>query len=757
MGRTALEKTEADLVTLQYKIRRDPQAYEKEFLELWNQYESTRDQFLAAPVTSESNVLISYRELVDLIAHCADRKLDSQPSVALHCIAAATLLLTRALLVYPEHTVGFADGLKETLTKHHAVLESDLREKIVTSLVLLRRKDVVDSGYLLTTLLPILVSTPSKSLRHLLFTKILSDLRNSNTKSINHKLNRTVQNALFTLVTSDRTSSKGLWAVKLTREMWRRQLWTDAKPVAIMKEACLSDNEKVMVGGVRFFLGSDQEREELQDESSDEETPDIKQVKHQIGINKKSKKKKKALDKAVDKVKRAQKKKNAPSPLNFSALHLLHDPQGFSEALFAKHLHGKSRLALESKLQVLQLITRLVGLHQLTLLSLYSWFTKHLTPRQQSVTTFLACLAQATHELVPPDVLEVLIQKIANEFVSEAAAAEVASAGLNAIREICARQPLAMTDTLLQDLVQYIKSKDKGVQMAARGLRSLYREQAAEMLQRKDRGKQATMNLKSGEQRQKKFGEQEVGGIEGLELLAKWKEDERKRKRAEKGLPEGGDANDEEEEEEEEDDGWEVASNESSDSGEWIRVSDSEDEDEPAPKKQKRDSEEPEDEGDAAKELEELSKLATTSILTPADLAKLRELRMEASIDKAMGNKKRKGDQQSRHFDEGLTAEQIEAPARLRKDTKEERIAKAKEGKGERSEHKSTQAIRKSKKDAEGKSTTNQEKARKKNFLMTLGKAKSKQKRSLVDTRNALKNHISRSKAGGRRRNGVAK
>ncbi|KAK7920734.1 hypothetical protein PG985_008756 [Apiospora marii] len=728
MGRTALEKTEADLVTLQYKIRRDPQAYEKEFLELWNQYESTRDQFLAAPVTSESNVLISYRELVDLIAHCAD--------------------------LYPEHTVGFADGLKETLTKHHAVLESDLREKIVTSLVLLRRKDVVDSGYLLTTLLPILVSTPSKSLRHLLFTKILSDLRNSNTKHINHKLNRTVQNALFTLVTSDRTSSKGLWAVKLTREMWRRQLWTDAKPVAIMKEACLSDNEKVMVGGVRFFLGSDQEREDMQDESSDEDTPDIKQVKHQIGINKKSKKKKKALDKAVDKVKRANKKKNAPHPLNFSALHLLHDPQGFSEALFSKHLHGKSRMALESKLQVLQLITRLVGLHQLTLLSLYSWFTKHLTPRQQNVTTFLACLAQATHELVPPDVLEVLIQKIANEFVSEASAAEVASAGLNAIREICARQPLAMTDTLLQDLVQYIKSKDKGVSMAARGLRSLYREQAAEMLQRKDRGKTASMNLKSGEQRQKKFGEQEVGGIEGLELLAKWKEDERKRKRAEKGLEDGDDNG---EEEEEEDDGWEVASNESSDSGEWIRVSDSEDEDEPAPKKQRRASEEPEDEGAAAKELEELSKLATTQILTPADLAKLRELRLEASIDKAMGNKKRKGDQGPRHFDEGLTAEQIEAPARLRKDTKEERIAKAMEGKGERGEHKSTQAIRKSKKDAEGKSTTNQEKARKKNFLMTLGKAKSKHKRSLVDTRAALKNHISRSKSGGRRRNGMAK
>lgn len=352
------------------------------------------------------------------------------------------------------------------------------------------------------------------------------------------------------------------------------------------------------------------------------------------------------------------------------------------------------------------------------------------------------------------------MQKIANEFVSEAAASEVCSAGLNSIREICARQPLAMNDTLLQDLVQYRKSKDKGVSMAARGLLSLYREKGAEMLAKKDRGKDATINLRSGEQRQRKFGEVDAGGIEGLELLAKWKEEERKRKRAEKGLPEDAEGGDEDEEDAEDSDGWEVASNESSDSGEWIRVSDSEDEDEPVAKKQKRDGkdgDEDEDETmDAAAEAERLSKLATTSILTPADLAKLRELRLEAGVDKALGNRKRKQDE-ARHFDEGLTAEQIEAPARLRKSTKEERVAMAKEGKPDRVEHKSTQAIRKSKKEAEGKSTTNKEKARKKNFLMTLGKAKSKQKRSLVDTRTALKNHIARNKSGGRRRNGVAR
>jgi protein SDA1 len=732
----ALEKVEADLAGLQYKIRRDPEAYEQEFLNHFQQYGSSYENFMASPISNDSRALISFREQIDLIAHVAEN--------------------------YPEHTAGFADELKEILTRHHAILEPELREKVVSSLVLLRRKEMIDSSYLLTTLFPILTTTPSKTLRILLFTKVVSDLRQSNTKAINHKLNRTMQTVLYNLVMSDRTSPKALWAVKLTRELWKRQLWTDAKPVDVMREACLSENEKVVVGAVRFFLGGDKEREELEDEASDDDNVDIKKVKHQIGINKKTKKTKKALDKAVDKVKRQERKKNAPHPLNFSALHLLHDPQGFAEVLFQKHLqNSKAKLSLDTKLLVLQLVTRLVGLHKLTVITLYSWFIKHLTPRQQSATSFLASLAQATHDLVPPDVLEPLIQKIANEFVSEAAAVEVCSAGINAIREVCARQPLAMSDSLLQDLVQYRKSKDKGVSMAARGLLSLYREQGAELLAKKDRGKTATMSLKSGELKQRKFGEEQTGGIEGLELLAKWKEDEKKRKRAEKGLGENSDGENEDEEEEE-DDGWEVASVESSESGDWIQVSsDSEDDDEPVSKKQKRGNDEDTPDGEenenAEEQMKALSLLATTQILTPADLAKLKELRMEANIDKAMGNRKRKQAEQSRHMDEGLTAEQIEAPAKLRKTTKEERVAMAKEGKPEREEHKSTQAIRKSKKDAEGKSSTNKEKARRKNFFMTLGKAKSKNRRSLVETRNILKNHVDRNKSGGRRRNGVSR
>jgi protein SDA1 len=291
----ALEKVEADLVNLQYKIRRDPRcvyprstlprtfayrcprSYAQEFYDQWLAYDAQRQIFVSSPATVSSEDTKKFHDLVDLVAHVAD--------------------------LYPEVTAPFPNHLKELLIQHHATLDKELREKVVGSLVLLRRKDVIDSTSLLTTLFPILISTPSKTLRSLLYTKIISDLRESNSKATNHRLNRTIQTVLHNLVTSDRTSTKGMWATRITRELWRRQIWTDARPCDVMKEACLSDNEKVVVGGVRFFLGGDKEREEMEDESSDEDI-DIKKVKHQSTINKKTKKRQKAYEKAVEKIRR---------------------------------------------------------------------------------------------------------------------------------------------------------------------------------------------------------------------------------------------------------------------------------------------------------------------------------------------------------------------------------------------------------------------------------------------------------------------
>ncbi|KAH0541535.1 hypothetical protein FGG08_004010 [Glutinoglossum americanum] len=716
----ALEKVEADL------------SYREEFLLQYRHYESQRDIFMSSPSSATTVGLVSLRDLIDFLAHVAE--------------------------CYPALSSKFPEDLMRLLALHHSELEPELREKLVGSLVLLRKKEVIDSVVLLQTLFPILTTTQSKSLRTLLFQKILSDLRSSNAKTTNHRLNRTIQTVLFNLLTSDRSSSKGIWAVKLTRELWKRQIWTDSKAVEIMKEASLADNAKVAIGGVRFFLGGDKERQELDDESSDEDDGiDLGKLKHQTGVTKKTKKKAKTLNKAIAAVKRKERKKNQPHPLNFSAFHLLYDPQGLAESLFSKHLNrASSKLNLEQKLLVLQLVSRLVGLHKLTIISLYSYFLRYLTPRQPSVTSFLASLAQASHSLVPPDVLEPLIQKIANEFVSEAAAAEVASAGLNAIREICARQPLAMNGTLLQDLVMYRKSKDKGTVMAARGLLGLYREVGADMLRKRDRGKEATIGLKSGGRKEPRFGEVEGGEIEGLELLEEWKAEQRRKRREEKD--ELKDGLDEQEEEDEEDWGaWDVEEDDSDSSGGWINV-DSEDEieisddDDKPPVKRARTREESLVNGvggTGGKRDIMTSSLATTRILTPADLAKLQELKVQASVDKLMGNSKRQ--LKERDTDSPLTAADIESVAFLSagKD-KEARLAKAAAGRDGREDFKSKKA---KKQEAKTSSTTNKQKARKKNFLMTLGKAKGKQKRSLVETRKALRGHLERQKRGGKRGN----
>ncbi|KAL8856496.1 MAG: hypothetical protein Q9178_006895 [Gyalolechia marmorata] len=733
----ALEKVDADLSSLQYKIRRDPASYKEDFLGQYEQYEAQRQIFMQSPASATDTGVISFRELIDFIAHVAD--------------------------CYPTDVTQFPEDLIQLLNLHHGHLEPELREKVVGSLVLLRRKDIINS--------------PSKTLRALLYQKCLSDLRTSNAKTTNHRLNRTFQTVLSNLLTSDRTSPKGLWAVKITRELWKRQIWTDSKAVEIMKEASLADNEKIIAGGVRFFLGGDKEREELEDDSSDEEAVDMGKIKHQIGINKKTKKKARQMENAMATVKRKERKRKQPHPLNFSAFHLLHDAQGFAENLFFKHLqNSKSKLNLELKLLVLQLVSRLVGLHKLTVMSLYSYFIKYLTPRQPSVTSFLASLAQATHNLVPPDILEPLVKKIADEFVSEAAAAEVASAGLNAIREICMRQPLAMNKTLLEDLVTYRKSKDKGTMMASKGLLGLYREIAPDMLQKRDRGKEAAMGLRSGERKDQRFGEEAVGRIEGLELLEKWREGEKQKKEATMGDEVGKYTSDDDVEDE---DDWEVDENDSDSDG-WQNVSSDDDvndanQSKTPSKKAKHNptcSEEIEDEkwdkdGDKENRLDEaklddgVSSLATTRILTPADLVKLQELRLAASVNNALPASQRKRAAAAhqaalqRHIDDPLTAAEIEGLASLSsKNTKEQRIAIAKAGREDKDEvRKSTTARRKEKKQEQGKSTTNREKARKKNFLMTLGKAKGKQKRSLVDRGKVLKAHKERGKRGGKRGN----
>lgn len=747
-----------NIILLQNVVRRDPESYYEEFLQQYSHYESLRDIFLMNPSVADKGT--EFGELIGFV------------SAVCGC--------------YPKETAGFPDELKTILLNNHRELSPDLREKIIQCLTMLRNKDVISAESLIQTIFPLLTaysranSTSGqhvKALRHQIYSTLIALLKSVNTGAKNQKINRSTQALLFNLL--EQRDSQGLWATKLTRELWRRGIWDDPRTVEIMTQAALHPDVKVAVAGAKFFLGADKERDEnFEENSSDEEGFDMSALRHKMLINKKTSKRGKKLEAAVKAVKKkSNNPKHSATYLNFSAIHLLRDPQGFAELLFTNHLSSKNsnRFDLDQKIMFMNLISRLIGTHKLTVLGIYSFFLKYLTPKQRNVTQIMASAAQASHDLVPPESISVVIRKIADEFVSDGVAAEVASAGINTIREILSRAPLAIDAALLQDLTEYKGSKSKAVMMAARSLISLYREVAPEMLQRKDRGKTASIELQHGDRSgAPQFGveSQIVTSIPGLELLAKW--------RKEQGL-EGNDGEDD-------DANWEVASDDDASDieGEWVtvesdkeyNVSDSEDEEE---KNEDKEEEEDDDDGEEAEDgvsdlelsddeaedavdVEESSRpkkkakiavaekavvaeavdaekamaeLLSSRILTPADFAKLDELRTQAGVEKIMGV--------TQTNEEVVDSTSLVGKVKY-KQLREERIAQAKEGKEDREKFGS----RKGKRDAPH-STTNKDKARKKNFVMMIHKksVQGKQKLSLRDRQKVLRAHIGKQKKKG--------
>lgn len=78
----------------------------------------------------------------------------------------------------------------------------------------------------------------------------------------------------------------------------------------------------------------------------------------------------------------------------FSAIMLLHDPQGFAEKLFGR-IHGGGGDAWETKLLALQVLSRLIGMHKLQVLNFYPLLQRYVQPQQRDATRILACAAQA--------------------------------------------------------------------------------------------------------------------------------------------------------------------------------------------------------------------------------------------------------------------------------------------------------------------------------------------------------------------------
>ncbi|KAJ7349373.1 SDA1-domain-containing protein [Mycena albidolilacea] len=746
MGRGIL--LTSNLPQLQNLIKRDPEAYKEEFLQQWNHYNSIRRIFATNPDEQATH----FRELVTFISQVAT--------------------------CYPKETAEFPSHLSTLLLENYGTLSPDTRKTLVQNLVMLRNKDVITSIELLKSLFPLLPRTTSSTLRSFIRKTILSDIKTANIRSKNHKLNRAVQAMLFGMVergmegevvgdkgklrastgagpTTDRMAHNGeeaMWAVILTKELWRKGIWTDAKPVAIIALGCFHPVVKVQSASIHFFLGSDEEKEDSDDEGED--ATDVRALHHRREVNKKTRSGDNKLRKQLNAAKKKKYNKPEATP-NFSGLQLLNDPQTFGEKLYDILNRYDKRFSLDHKILLMQLLSRVMGSHKLCVLGFYTYIVKYLTHRQLRVPAILVALAQSVHDLTPPDAVTPVIRKLAHEFVHPGVASEVIAAGLNAIREVCRRQPWSMEEDLLGDLVEYRKSRDKAVTSAARGLLQLFREVNPGLLKRRERGKDASMGMASGTQ-PLAFGHSADAAvdIEGLALL----EDHLQKLRDEDNVVM-------DEDDEAAWDGWDVDSDSSdSDSDGWqdvpddnedLHISDSEDEDKPKAK-------EPPPDADAEPEVDpatRISTLATTKILTPADFALLNDLRIQAAtkeVENTGGSRaKRKlatleankkavqgGTQPEDAF---ISENDILGPRKKAKSDYAERmasVAKGREGREKFGSHKG-------KKNKETpSSSTNREKARNKPIMMILGSSavRGKKKASLREKQQKLRAHINKSK-----------
>nr|XP_012600630.1 protein SDA1 homolog [Microcebus murinus] len=707
-----------NLPQLQNLIKRDPPAYIEEFLQQYNHYKSNVEIFKLQPNKTS-------KELAELVMFMAQIG---------HC--------------YPEHLSNFPQELKDLLSYNHTVLDPDLRMTFCKALILLRNKNLINPSSLLELFFELL-RCHDKLLRKTLYTHIVTDIKNINAKHKNNKVNIVLQNFMYTML-RDSNATAAKISLDVMIELYRRNIWNDAKTVNVITTACFSKVTKILVAALTFFLGKDEEEKQDNDSESEDEGPTARDLLVQYATGKKSSKNKKKLEKAI-KVLKKQKKKKKPEVFNFSAIHLIHDPQDFAEKLLKQLESSKERF--EVKMMLMNLISRLVGIHELFLFNFYPFVQRFLQPHQREVTKILLFAAQASHHLVPPEIIQSLLLTVANNFVTDKNSGEVMTVGINAIKEITARCPLAMTEELLQDLAQYKTHKDKNVMMSARTLIQLFRTLNPQMLQKKFRGKpteasieQECKNEQQVQQCTKSTSVSNVlkdwgivrlqdtrwdiarwqarGGVRGL-IMDSCVSTRPKRYGSSSSVLFHTD-------------GWESTSlsEEEEADGEWVDVHHSSDEEQQEISRKLDNMPVEERKAKAAA-------ISTSRVLTQEDFQKIRMAQMRKELDAAPGkSQKRKyvdidSDEEPRG--ELLSLRDIERLHKKPKSDKETRLATAMAGKTDRKEF-----VRKKTKMNPFSSSTNKEKKKQKNFMMMRysQNVRSKTKRSFREKQLALRDAL---------------
>jgi len=506
--RTKIEELLVRLPHLQNAMKRDPESYIEEFFMQYRHFQSELRLYKLTPDMKNPK----FANLVNFLGHVSG--------------------------CYTKHMATFPSLLLNLLEEHCLVMNHEIRMTVLKVVLMIRNRDMVDLIDILPTLVA-LFKCNDKRLRALAVTHIVNDIRNMNKNKANAKKNNALKFFLQGVITKkaeantssskkDRESDKldmndvaAKKALDIMVELYRKQIWTDAKSVNIIATSFETKVTKLMVTGAHFFLGIEQKLlEDEETRKAEEKPPEVKLHQHSKktgGRTRREEAQKLKLKKFHHNL-RTKGDEKETKPI-WPAMELLHNPQQLAEKLLAYVRSSNEHFA--TRLLICNFISRLIGCHQLILLGFYSYIQRYLTSHQEHVTQILSYLVQSCHDLIPPEVLQPVVKCIANNFVTERCSSEVMTVGLNAIREVYVRVPLVLDGDemapLVEELTDFTKNRDKSITIAARSFINAIREIDPMLLHRNQRGKFYDAHHKPAA-----YGEVVVReGVDGAELLQK--------------------------------------------------------------------------------------------------------------------------------------------------------------------------------------------------------------------------------------------
>jgi len=675
------------------------------------------------------------------------------------------------------------------------LLPRDIRKTCVSALILMRNKGALEPLRVLELFFRLMAVIPDKTLREILYRHMVNDIRNINKKGKrDDKVNRAIQSFLHRVVSThgqeqrvgnnsnnsdtleeSATDIAAKRATDMVCELYRRNVWTDDRTVAILASAAISKNTTVASRAMRFFLNIE-EKMAMDSAAQEDEEWDASQKVNYHSFSRKTKNRTNHVKRQLKNRNRQQRKREGVdgddwmdvrddegvevSKKLYPAIELLRDPQGLAEDVLKRLKNPKASIPYKNKLLMMNFVTRLVGNHELLVLNLYPFLQKYMGGHQRDVTGILAYAVQACHESVPPDEVYGILKTIAHNFVTERCSEEQMAVGINAIRAICARTPSVLSiedskdeavatafdvEAFVRDIAAFANHRDRSVSIAGKSYTNFIRETHPSLLQGKHRGLRGSA-LHKAKAKPMRYGEAKVNyGVEGADLLLEYEaqkaayEREQARMRAE-----GGDEEDEFEEEmnDVESDDEEAPDlivvdpeeeNENNDNGEADSAQAGDD----------ADQEQKEDVLDLSKMTQEernklKQEISSTRVFTAADFAKMRKLvqrEERARRDPREAARRKRAIARGQEFDElseddsdeddeednihvkgAVNPDAIMAEAKRKRKSKAERLKKVLEGR------------EKFEANDRGGGSTNTEKERKKNFLMSKSSKRARSK-----------------------------